>query len=369
MNRTWIACLLASTITALPLSCTTAQDLGDRPPGGGDGDGGPPGTDGNPPAPMRVFFTRTSYSSNFQFEAKRPGGMEGGDALCQLAADGARLGGTWAAWLSDRNIDAIDRIDNDSPWWTVTAQRTAQRIAFRDRATIGTRPLEPLTDEYGMPEAYFVPDHWSGTLESGRGSGQDCSSWSVASTGADACAYRKRLLCFEQRASPRKRAFVTSAAFRGNFASQTGKMLEEADKLCTNSANAANLGGHWRAWISDYQATPRLRAYDRLATRADSWTLVDRTTVVVSSRAQLLTGLEHAIDRDESNREVPADTHVWTGTYPSGAPTENHCRRFASSDPNESGYAGIVGQLAEGKWTAAGVKSCDKEAHLYCFEQ
>ncbi|WP_394835164.1 hypothetical protein LVJ94_52565 [Pendulispora rubella] len=373
MKRTWLAGLAVALFLVQAASCTTQQDLGDRP--GGDGDGGPPNGDGGgdgqqPAAPMRVFVTKSTYTGNLREAARRPGGLEAADALCQLSADGATLGGHWAAWLSDRNMDAIDRIDNDGPWVSLPSRYgNGKKKIFLDRAGIGAGPIESFTDEYGNDGAGYAGSYRTGSSPSGRADGNDCASWSLASTGTyDVCALDK-LLCLEQKvAGYRKRVFVTSKSFAADFA--IGHYpFESADGLCGDAAKAANLGGKWRAWISSY-SSGTFRAFDRLGGRADSWTLVDGSTVAFSSRAQLATGPEHGIDRDEFNHAVDAASPVWTGTPAQGttSTSSNTCSDFDSKSNGIFGIVGIVGETSA-KWTESTPLTCDKTARLYCFEQ
>ncbi len=79
-----------TTIMAAALAVTlgAAQALADSASGGG-----------NPEIlqllmPKRVFVTTDTYDGNL-------GGLDGADAKCQAAADGADLDGTYMAWLSD----------------------------------------------------------------------------------------------------------------------------------------------------------------------------------------------------------------------------------------------------------------------------
>jgi hypothetical protein len=58
----------------------------------------------DPPAcTRRVFVTSQLYQGNL-------GGLAGADAKCQGLADGAGLGGTYKAWLSDSTVSAADRL-------------------------------------------------------------------------------------------------------------------------------------------------------------------------------------------------------------------------------------------------------------------
>jgi hypothetical protein len=54
---------------------------------------------------VTVFVTSVPHDGNFV-------GLEGADQFCQGLADDAGLPGTWTAWLSDDNNDAVDRIPN-----------------------------------------------------------------------------------------------------------------------------------------------------------------------------------------------------------------------------------------------------------------
>ena len=369
MKRTWLAGLIAAPLllAQATTSCTTEQDLGDRP---GD-DGGPPNGEGggDAPAPMRVFVTKSSFTGDLQTAARRYSGLEAADALCQLAADGATIGGHWAAWLSDKNMDAIDRIDNDGPWINIPRPSYTSSKIFLDRAGIGAGPIDQyaLNTEYGERCDESTCYYRSATSASGRTTGEDCASWSStsSSSSSSACgAYQ--LLCLEQKvASYRKRVFVTSKAFTTKDVGY--QSYEHADAFCADAAKTGNLGGRWRAWLSFGHGSVPRRAHDRLASRVSSWTLVDGTTVAFSSRDQLLSGPEHAIDRDERNQAVAANTLVWTTTTAKAAVSTDNCYDFDTQDDRSTGRVGMVGPT-NGTWTDAQSIACNQAARLYCFE-
>ena len=56
-----------------------------------------------------IFVTSLIYSGNL-------GGLSGADAKCSLRAQAGGLSGSWKAWLSDANNNAIDRITDVGPW-------------------------------------------------------------------------------------------------------------------------------------------------------------------------------------------------------------------------------------------------------------
>lgn len=136
-------------------------------------------TDGDTPEDadtdvMRFFVTSTEYS-------QPENGLEGADERCQLAADGALLGGTWKAWLSSDpdGLDAIDRIEDRGPWYDLTGA-----LVFNNRANLATRPqVAPNRDENG-DEVDCLIYVWTGTSPGGASSSHDCCGWTKGCSGA-----------------------------------------------------------------------------------------------------------------------------------------------------------------------------------------
>jgi len=161
-------------------------------------------------AAQRVFVSSTTTSGDL-------GGLEGADESCQLLADAALLGGTWVAWLSTSDRDAIDRLLGDGPFLLVGTNEVV--AASRAELTSGTLQNDIERDEMGVQVPAAV---WTGTDADGTAadSGNFCDDWSDASnevfgqTGAsqmtDAawtnanqvfCNLEIRLYCFEQNAA------------------------------------------------------------------------------------------------------------------------------------------------------------------------
>lgn len=117
-----------------------------------------------------IFVTSAQYSSDL-------GGLAGADEKCNIAATAAGLPGTYTAWLSDNNTNAIDRITGTGPWYLVDG---GTRV-FNNRANLQTTPIAPInTDENGK----VIGDVgvWTGTAVGGTGSGTgNCAGW----TGGD----------------------------------------------------------------------------------------------------------------------------------------------------------------------------------------
>jgi len=176
-----------------------------------DDDGGtslpaPPGGPSATPGQQRVFVTSSTYSGSFKAEfasASAPTGVLAGDALCQLSAEAAGLGGTWTAYLTDGTVYANDRLVGSGPWTGMDG-----KVVFKNKANLVTSPVNPLVyDELGRQAGSFY-DAWVGDPAS------HCSTWSsgsgygavgqVGSTsqawrayGSEYCSERHRLYCFE----------------------------------------------------------------------------------------------------------------------------------------------------------------------------
>ncbi len=222
-----------------------------------------------------------------------PPSAPNGGALCQTSADGAQLGGTFIAFLSDDRIDVRDRVLDDGPWYLV--DRTT--LVFASKRAIGAAPANRIEkDESGGKPTDFisgtdtfgdvwvqegVPLYWTG----GAGDQTEtCSAWTdasgVPSEGAVStndlgsfpssfCNEQHRLLCIEQKAKatprPTKHVFLTSQSYEGDLVDQTGAAdgLLAGDQLCQNAASNAGRAGTWRAWLSGKDAKgTRVRAAD-----------------------------------------------------------------------------------------------------------
>jgi hypothetical protein len=130
-------------------------DAGSNPDGGSD-----PNTDASPDAPVAggqlVFITSNFYDGDLKTAGAGTDGLDGADKLCQLHADSASLPGTFRAWLSTANVDAIDHITGPGPW-----KNTMGEVVFANRAQLQTHPLLAVGyDEHGDG---LYPLVWTGT--------------------------------------------------------------------------------------------------------------------------------------------------------------------------------------------------------------
>lgn len=140
------------------------------------GAGGSGGEGGGMQLPKRIFMTKTMYNGNLAAAGNAASGIEGGDNLCNLAASAAVLGGTWQAWLSDANVDAIARLADVGPWYQVDRSE----VIFNNKANILTGPLVPVIYNENGESVEIEDGVWTGTMNNGKKDPlypTDCNNW------------------------------------------------------------------------------------------------------------------------------------------------------------------------------------------------
>jgi hypothetical protein len=157
-----------------------------------------------------------------------------------------------------------------------------------------------------------------------------------------------------------KRVFVSSTSSNANLGGATG-----ADARCQNLAQAAGLGGMFRAWLSVSGSSPSTRFTKAVV----PYRLLDGT-VVADDWNDLTDGtLKHAIDRDEKNALVVA-AEVWTGTRTNGTLEAEGCLDFSTGDVFAPVASQGITDRAGTQWTAAYLQFCNRTSpRIYCFEQ
>jgi hypothetical protein len=177
------------------------------------------------PGAKRVFVTKVTTKGDLKTEGRGSSGLDGGDKLCQAAADAATLGGKYKAWLSSSSENAIDRIADVGPWYLVDRCT----LVFPNRAAIiaeGPRTNINLTagGQVVTPNSYDDGYTWTGTTGSGvYAPGRNCNDWTTSSEfdpqgsrnfatigsvpkdisawsslGPNYCSSTHRIICFEQ---------------------------------------------------------------------------------------------------------------------------------------------------------------------------
>jgi|GEM_PF-1819853 len=155
------------------------------------------------------------------------------------------------------------------------------------------------------------------------------------------------------------RLFITSVAQTGSFGG-----LAQADALCNTSAQAANKGGTWKAWLSDSSTNALSRIADVgpwVQERPDGGTIL-----TFNNKANLSTTPLAGISLDEQGR-VLTNTYYWTGTN-GGGTTGSTCGSWTSI--SSGGTYGAAGSTNTA-WTASsnGSTSCSSNLSLLCFEE
>ena len=156
--------------------------------------------------PRRAFVTSETYNGNL-------GGVAGADAKCQGLAQGAGLGGTWRAWLSDdsatpasrfmQTATEIHRLDGNpiaNDWADLTDGTLLNALTITEKlGSVGASIVWTNTVGDGtMPGTEYCAN-WSSAsgLEQGLSgsSGATDETWTNASLGP--CNSKRRLYCFE----------------------------------------------------------------------------------------------------------------------------------------------------------------------------
>lgn len=151
------------------------------------------------------------------------------------------------------------------------------------------------------------------------------------------------------------RIFVTSSTYLGNLGG-----IEGADLKCQQHAEAANLNGIFKAWLSD-STTP---VASRLPQHMGPYVRLDGQ--VVASNWSDLTTLSHQnrISINEMGAAVEL-SYVWTGGN-STSSKKYFCEDWTSVTPSTFGYCG---ETTYRSWDSSAYRDCSQElAHLYCIE-
>lgn len=156
----------------------------------------------------RVFVTSQTFTGSLS--TAETVGVDAADRLCNAAASAAGLAGSFRAWLSSDEVDAIDRLRDTGPWRVVGSDR----VAFANRRAMEGMPEVAIDRTEGGTLIGGSNLVWTGTGVGGRAR-ETCGGFSSTSvsatmgfafaTGAEwteaetrACNIQARLYCFEQ---------------------------------------------------------------------------------------------------------------------------------------------------------------------------
>jgi PKD repeat protein len=161
---------------------------------------------------------------------------------------------------------------------------------------------------------------------------------------------------------PVNRAFVTSTNHDGNLGGLSG-----ADTVCQTRADAANLGGQWKAWISDGTTS----AGSRLLHSNNPYKQLNGLTVA-NDWSDLTDGAISKIYITELNTSLSSQTvYVWTNTKSDGSikytePSKT-CNNWTSGSFSIDGGMGSANHPIS--WTDYSTNYCGAKYRLYCIEQ
>ncbi len=162
----------------------------------------------------------------------------------------------------------------------------------------------------------------------------------------------------------RKRVFVTSSEWTGNLVA-SGKGadgISSADKLCSQAATAAELGGKWKAVLG----TAASSAEDRITDSKLGWFDVTRSVLLFSNKANLSTTIRdsRSLTDENGSQNSYAITYGYVWWTIGSSTADETCADWTNG---ESSY-GSARRCAyfDG---STGSLSCSSEASLFCVEQ
>lgn len=161
------------------------------------------------------------------------------------------------------------------------------------------------------------------------------------------------------RAPTERRVFVSSETFEPTFGS-----LDGADAQCQRLADAAGLGGPWRAWLSDSTASPSTRFLQSIV----PYVLVGGAQIA-ADWADLVDGsIGVPIDHIETGAAVDTTVtdRVWTGTGTAASAGLGNCSDWSTT---QSGGGYGLTTATDAGWTLYSGNACSNVNRLYCFEQ
>lgn len=166
------------------------------------------------------------------------------------------------------------------------------------------------------------------------------------------------------------RVFVTSTQYDGNLGGIAG-----ADEKCQARADAANLGGTWKAIISDTTTTAIARLKNRAKPVYNLSGKLVFTPGVPIFRSGTGTTVSQPFESELVNSvwftelgTVAPQTTTWTGSYSAGNSSTNNCTNWTSNSAGVNGQCGD-NQSKSSTWIQIGTSSpCNTLLPLYCLE-
>ena len=155
--------------------------------------------------------------------------------------------------------------------------------------------------------------------------------------------------------------FVTGTGYDANLGGLVG-----ADATCQARADAAGLGGTYKAWLSTVDGSPKTR----FAHAPGPYRLVDGTKIA-DDWVDLTDGvLRHAINIDETGNPLAANTRTWTGTQADGTLTDagHTCGGWTTTETGSADMGTTARADLFWSWEAR-FHCWNTDIHLFCFQQ
>ena len=157
-----------------------------------------------------------------------------------------------------------------------------------------------------------------------------------------------------------RRVFVTSATYHGNLGGLAG-----GDAECQSLANAASLGGIWKAWLSDSSTNAIDRILDAVYKNMNGDIVINKKSDITSDGR-----ITAAIAKDERNNALTGSNGIWTGTDNYGVKNDYRCVDWTGTLNSDNGMAGFATENGA-RWSFVIENQCSSGGpplHLYCFE-
>lgn len=134
----------------------------------------------------RVFYFRNGSLGKILDSADTRPAVEAADEDCTNGAANMGWGGTWRAWLSTSQVDALDRIEDVGPWYRVDQET----LLFASKAELALGPRAPIDLTFDDPNRGDDELFWSGTDLDGHRTDNNCSDWTIYNVPAVATVGR-----------------------------------------------------------------------------------------------------------------------------------------------------------------------------------
>jgi hypothetical protein len=208
------------------------------------------------------------------------------------------------------------------------------------------------TVDGGSPIIFTQTDAASPTVADGAVA--DASSDATSDDGSAPCPSDgiRRPSC------EKRRAFITKDATNGCLGGLSG-----ADKVCQQAADAAGLGGVWKAFLT----VSRQDAASRFQSKGP-WLEVGSQALLFPNRKSLHAEPDTRITRNQFGEEVTPATY-WTGSQGAGGKGFGvaTCNDWTTSEGWVQGRQGVTG-ARDRAWVKGAKNSCAATAALLCLE-